>query len=116
MELDGLLGIPSGQITDDGELTICLLQSLVSMHQKYKQFENKSTMPFIMWYESPSYLYNIWYESNPVDCGETCKNAFCFNSDEKQISESIKYNMDSQSNGALTVSYTHLTLPTNREV
>jgi ADP-ribosylglycohydrolase len=82
MDLDGLLGIPPGQLTDDGELTICLLRALVSNH-------------------SASELYHAWFISDPVDCGLTCKNAFCVATANEQIEESSKYNYESQANGAL---------------
>jgi len=53
----GFLNLAPGQITDDGELTICLLQALVRK-------------------EDPMVWYREWYRSNPIDIGNTCLQAF----------------------------------------
>ena len=84
MELEGLLGLVPGQLTDDGELTICLLRSLV-----------------LTTGQSASELYHMWLASDPVDCGNTCKNAFGVATAAEQLAESATYNIDSQANGAL---------------
>jgi ADP-ribosylglycohydrolase len=57
MEGGGFLDLAPGQITDDGELTLCCLQSLLS---------NENAL---VW-------YNRWYASDPCDVGRTCAGAF----------------------------------------
>jgi ADP-ribosyl-[dinitrogen reductase] hydrolase len=83
MELQGFLDIVPGQITDDGELTICLLRALISDTVQVAS------------------LYHAWLLSSPVDCGVTCKTAFKFSTAEEQQQAAVQYNQDSQANGAI---------------
>ncbi|MDJ0844505.1 ADP-ribosylglycohydrolase family protein [Crocosphaera sp.] len=53
----GMMGVASGQITDDGELTLCLAQALA----------NSSTFPL----EAIAQNYNRWINSDPFDVGLT---------------------------------------------
>jgi len=75
MQGGGFLDLKQGQCTDDGELTICLLRSIVSEGPK----------------RDPIYYYKKWLKSSPIDCGQTCASAF----------KGERLCTDSQANGAL---------------
>jgi ADP-ribosyl-[dinitrogen reductase] hydrolase len=60
----GALGVGPGQITDDGELTLTLWNSLIST--------NTNIVPI----QSLMKGYSDWYESCPFDMGRTCSLAF----------------------------------------
>lgn len=62
----GHLRVGSGQITDDGELTLTLLRSLRS--------SNSSSLSSYL--HSIAKGYSDWYESCPFDIGMTCSFAF----------------------------------------
>lgn len=66
----GSIRVGPGQITDDGELTLTLWQSLNS-------FDESTTIPILTLMRG----YMEWYESCPFDIGRTCSLAF------EQISE-----------------------------
>lgn len=61
----GSIGVGSGQITDDGELTLTLWRSLNS-------FETSEILPILTLMKG----YKEWYESCPFDMGRTCSLAF----------------------------------------
>lgn len=61
----GNIRVGPGQITDDGELTLTLWQSLNS-------FEISSNVPIMTLMKG----YKDWYESFPFDIGRTCSLAF----------------------------------------
>lgn len=57
----GMMGVASGQITDDGELTLCLAQAL----------SKSSTFPL----ETIAQNYNRWVNSDPFDIGFTTRSS-----------------------------------------
>jgi ADP-ribosyl-[dinitrogen reductase] hydrolase len=61
----GNIRVGPGQITDDGELTLTLWQSLNS-------FETSQNVPILTLMKG----YKDWYESCPFDVGRTCSLAF----------------------------------------
>ncbi len=61
----GALRVGPGQITDDGELTLTLWQSLNS-------FDSSNVIPILTLMRG----YSNWYESCPFDMGRTCSLAF----------------------------------------
>jgi ADP-ribosyl-[dinitrogen reductase] hydrolase len=96
----GMYKVGPGQITDDGELTLALWQSLNS-------FETSSVIPILTLMRG----YSEWYESIPFDIGQTCSLAFevyndYFNGQNFQTVEDCKkevsyLNKHSEANGAL---------------
>lgn len=60
----GPLNIGKGQITDDGELALCLAEGLSGNARR--------TFPF----DDVAGMYVAWYASNPFDMGGTCRTAF----------------------------------------
>lgn len=93
----GNLRVGSGQITDDGELTLTLWNSLKDVHVN-------DGFPAINVISS----YRDWYESIPFDIGRTCSLAFDFNeecSNQQELLQHKKrvynFNSLSESNGAL---------------
>lgn len=95
----GALRVGPGQITDDGELTLALWQSLNS-------FDTSDVIPILTLMKG----YAKWYESCPFDIGRTCSLAFETYSDffENQIPtlnncKMIIHNLNamSEANGAL---------------
>lgn len=88
----GALNIGQGQITDDGELTLALANSL--MNSKYYSMNDAA------------YAYHCWIQSHPFDIGTTCRKAFTINNVNNQYADvmlynAAKYNMFSEANGAL---------------
>ena len=84
--------VGSGQITDDGELTMCLLHALCEGKGKVKQKEIAR-------------FYAQWIKSKPFDIGNTCRKSL-FKADPKNPNASIikkeaLKSKTSQSNGAL---------------
>jgi ADP-ribosyl-[dinitrogen reductase] hydrolase len=95
----GVMRVGPGQITDDGELTLTLWQSLNS-------FDTSDVIPILTLMKG----YAKWYESCPFDIGRTCSLAFETYSDffENQIPtlnncKLIVHNLNamSEANGAL---------------
>lgn len=93
----GNLRVGPGQITDDGELTLTLWNSL-------KDVNVKDEFPSINVIAG----YRAWYESIPFDIGRTCSLAFDFNeecSNQQELLQHKKrvynFNRLSESNGAL---------------
>lgn len=95
----GPIRVGPGQITDDGELTLTLWQSLNS-------FDSSDILPILTIMKG----YAQWYESCPFDMGRTCSLAFetyyDFFKDRIQTLNSCKlivYNLNamSEANGAL---------------
>ena len=62
MQGGGVFGMTPGQITDDGELSMCVLQGLANCKEGYN--------PDLICVE-----YGRWYNSSPFDIGNTTKNA-----------------------------------------
>ena len=81
----GKSNVGPGQITDDSELAICLAWALQDGYDI-----NKIALS-----------YNKWYNSEPLDMGNTCKAAFKGTTSKEMIELSLKFNMKSESNGAL---------------
>ena len=85
--------IAPGQITDDGELTLCLMNSIIES-QGYDDIT-----------VAKSYLK--WFKSEPFDCGFTIEQALDINPKEGQNPADLmtltarELNMNSKSNGAL---------------
>jgi ADP-ribosyl-[dinitrogen reductase] hydrolase len=96
----GNLKVGPGQITDDGELTLTLWQSLNS-------FETSEVIPILTIMKG----YKDWYDSFPFDIGQTCSLAFeamsdFFNGDNIHSLQGCKniilnMNINSEANGAL---------------
>jgi ADP-ribosylglycohydrolase len=99
----GTIGVGPGQITDDGELTLALWNSLnVCNGSGITSFPTAAVAKG----------YGDWYNSNPFDMGGTCQCAFDYyfeffkmRSDKKSIEECIaavkEENSGSEANGAL---------------
>lgn len=95
----GQLNIGPGQITDDGELTICLYNTLTSA--------SGNQIPL----DEIAKSYISWFNSRPFDYGMTCAKAFGmmtsyagYNGDTigiDMIRNSKKVNITSEANGAL---------------
>ncbi|CAI2363564.1 unnamed protein product [Moneuplotes crassus] len=90
----GHFQVGPGQVTDDGELTMCLLQGL-SYAEEFSEIEMT---------KSCGRYYIEWMNSKPFDCGITIGNAFY--KVNPKYPEMIKkradiYCQDSQSNGSL---------------
>ncbi|CAI2369904.1 unnamed protein product [Moneuplotes crassus] len=89
----GVFKVGPGQVTDDGELTMCLLHALVNSGGKFQETEVAK-------------YYGKWYRSNPFDCGITIGNALSVadpddpNPDDIK-KEAEKLSQGSQSNGSL---------------
>lgn len=88
----GILNTAPGQITDDGELTLCLAQSLIG-HDSYDP-------------DRAAEKYIAWYQSNPFDIGNATRNAFSVlvpqgASPSKVMRTAAALNANSKANGAL---------------
>lgn len=93
----GTIGIGKGQITDDGELTMGLANTLVG----------NAYYP----YNEVAKCYSQWIDSNPFDCGSTCMKAFGIQKANREavgknyvgalLYNAAKYNQFSEANGAL---------------
>lgn len=95
----GSLNVETGQVTDDGELTIALLQGLV---------DSKSGSREPIFYILKRYIQ--WYKSMPIDCGMTISRSLqgCLSFEdntgmlvEKAYRNARNINMHSKGNGAL---------------
>jgi ADP-ribosyl-[dinitrogen reductase] hydrolase len=93
----GNIRVGSGQITDDGELTLTLWQALKDKSPE----DGFPSISVINWYRD-------WYESIPFDMGSTCSQAFEFEeecSTEEELVEQKRriysVNWRSEANGAL---------------
>lgn len=92
----GIMLLEPGQITDDGELTLSLLSALQT---------SSSIFPI----REVICAYYAWYNSNPIDCGNTCRTAFLEADevvyDRMTVQEYLNYvqeeNAASEANGAL---------------
>ncbi|CAI2369180.1 unnamed protein product [Moneuplotes crassus] len=89
----GVFQVGPGQITDDGELAICLLHGLVEGEGKFLEAEVAN-------------YYGRWIRSRPFDCRITIRNSLLDTISKKPYSKEIKieaacYNQRSQSNGSL---------------
>ena len=84
-------GLYSGQITDDSEMELALLNALI------EEIDN-DYFPI----EKISQNYIEWFHSEPFDIGQTTTFALidATNSDEL-IKNALEYNKDSESNGSL---------------
>ncbi len=101
-DVDRALGMPGGgafslapgQITDDGELTICLLRSLSASDGKYIS-------------ENVARTYIDWAQSKPFDIGQATNSALLVsNSETRGSAQSVfhaaaTHNQESKANGAL---------------
>ena len=76
----GCWNLLPGQITDDGELTLCLATSIVLPADKLKaehhDYMKKNPLSIVN-REIIGTIYMSWYESNPFDIGQTTRNSFC---------------------------------------
>lgn len=87
----GSLNVAPGQGTDDSELAVHLLRSLVGK-------EPRAGFPD----EAVAQGYIAWYHSNPFDIGRTCGSAFRDAMDAGDLRRNAsRHNAKSQSNGAL---------------
>ena len=89
----GPFKLASGQITDDGELTLCLGRGLVKGNGSLDLNEIGS-------------VYGDWLHSNPFDVGITISNAVSFarrnpNKVAENMRQGAQQSLDSQSNGSL---------------
>lgn len=81
----GVFSVGPGQITDDSELMLSLAGAIQDGFDLDKIAR----------------AYNAWYESEPFDCGITCKRAFvCENADNMKQKAAI-FSKQSEANGAL---------------
>jgi ADP-ribosyl-[dinitrogen reductase] hydrolase len=90
----GIMDVGPGQITDDGELTLTLWNSL--------NVCNGTIFPAA----AVARGYAEWYRSNPFDMGTTCRFAFSYFCNERNtLQECLEYikgeNAASEANGAL---------------
>ena len=88
----GILNTAPGQITDDGELTLCLAQSLIG----HESFDPDRTAK----------RYIAWYQSNPFDIGNATRNALSVRVPQgaypsKVMRAAAALNSASKANGAL---------------
>jgi ADP-ribosylglycohydrolase len=96
----GVWGVSPGQITDDGELMLCLTQALIEA-------------PYFS-LDAIAQMYVRWYDSHPFDIGNTTRNAlgalhhpyFAGLAQEQGIAAAINdaansHNMGSKANGSL---------------
>jgi len=87
----GFFNVEPGQITDDSEMTICLLKSL-SVTKKYNQ-------------KDVAKRYIDWYQTRPVDIGRSTKASLHTREiaidNEDMIKNSLEMNITSLSNGCL---------------
>lgn len=87
----GPFNILPGQITDDSEMTICLLESIAEAHE-YNQ-------------EMTARKYIKWFDTKPVDIGKTINRAIFTRkkaeNNEDMIKNSREMNKTSMSNGSL---------------
>lgn len=87
----GPFNILSGQITDDGEMLLCLLFSL-TIEKKYNQKHSATA-------------YILWFSSSPIDYGKTINNALNTRKRSEtyvdMLRNSENLNKSSLSNGAL---------------
>lgn len=87
----GALSVGPGQITDDSELAIHLLNAL---HDKnpHKEFPIAAIAK----------EYIKWHKSNPFDIGKTCGHAFGLARNASQVlANTLRYNVASEANGSL---------------
>lgn len=86
-----LNGIYSGQITDDSEMELSLLEALIeSQHEGYFPVEHIALK------------YIEWYKSEPFDIGQTTMFSLSdANGAEDLINNAFNFNSESQSNGSL---------------
>jgi len=85
------IGVYGGQITDDSEMEISLLEALVNS-------QNEEYFPI----EKIAKNYIDWYKSNPFDIGQTTTLALSNANDaEDLINNAFEYNQCSESNGTL---------------
>ncbi|CAI2371639.1 unnamed protein product [Moneuplotes crassus] len=89
----GVFNVGPGQVTDDGELTMCLLHALVNGKGKFKETEVAK-------------YYAEWYKSEPFDCGITIGNALSVGNSKRPNPKDIKdeaylRSKGSQSNGSM---------------
>jgi ADP-ribosyl-[dinitrogen reductase] hydrolase len=96
----GVHGLASGQITDDGELTLALFSELKNT------VPSKENFPVYDIVRS----YAAWLKSNPFDVGNTCYNAFreadmLINGNTTSVDDFLvrvrTHNLNSEANGAL---------------
>lgn len=87
MKGGGRLKLGPGQITDDGETSVCLMQALLSNDPAYG-FPTQAVFS----------NYHRWYMSMPFDIGNTCRMAFSNKLGEERIQSYLNV---SQANGAL---------------
>lgn len=94
MEGGGKWKVIPGQITDDGEMSLCVLQGIVNGEGEYN-------------YDLICHEYLKWIETDPFSAGYATQNALkpCVgktSNQSKEVRESAKrYNIFSQSNGSL---------------
>jgi hypothetical protein len=88
----GIHGVGPGQVTDDGELTMCLLHA-------FSKKDGKLDPRLLAKY------YAKWFNSDPFDIGFTCETSLSTADldypNPKEIKKAAKRSIDSQSNGSL---------------
>ena len=89
---NGQLKVGKGQITDDGELTLCLMHALWASKGNISNTEIGR-------------YYGKWMQTEPFDLGNTCKNSLLnadpFNPNPEVIKRDALKSEKSESNGAL---------------
>jgi ADP-ribosyl-[dinitrogen reductase] hydrolase len=88
----GVIGVDPGQLTDDGELTAALYWAL-------RPHSNDLAFPI----DDVAQAYRHWYQSKPIDCGNTCANAFKSSGTNawSMMAAAAESALASQGNGAL---------------
>ncbi|CAI2369959.1 unnamed protein product [Moneuplotes crassus] len=89
----GVFRVGPGQVTDDGELTMCLLHALANGQGEFVESEAAK-------------YYAKWYNSKPFDCGITIRSALSVADQDNPNPDKIKKEAEkcsqgSQSNGSL---------------
>ena len=108
----GCWNLVPGQITDDGELTLCLANAIVFTVDKLKsdQLDFMKKYPLsVVKKEVLGPIYMAWYASGPFDIGQTTQNSFSqksvedmFNAAKQLDDEFMKLHSDHlMSNGML---------------
>ena len=81
----GAMTLGKGQLTDDSELSIASAYALANGFDINRLAAE----------------YHDWFNSDPFDIGNTCRNAFCHTNADTMKESSLLRNMKSESNGAL---------------
>ncbi len=87
----GWLNLDPGQVTDDTQMSICVMDAIIDSHNITSQFYNNVGNNFVK-----------WYKSNPPDVGSQCSKGIVAWMEHKHVIDSIDSNGSLMSgNGSL---------------